>query len=97
MSPVASPAPGATTTGTSMPYSSAATIAPRATIASASPSTTATGAVPARIASANTYELELDPRPDGIESTTPASMPADLRVVRVDQARRSRGRGPPRS
>ena len=72
--PATRAAPADTTTGTSMPYSSPATIDPRATIASASPSTTATGAVPARIASASTYELELDPRPDGITSTFPPSI-----------------------
>src|ERR687892_1243883 len=48
-------------------------MAPSARIGSGSPSTIAAGAVPARIASASTLELELDPRPDGITSTRPAT------------------------
>ena len=56
-----------------MPYSSRATIAPSATMPSGSRRTIAAGAVPARIASARTYELELEPRPDGMIRTRPVT------------------------
>src|ERR687892_1132257 len=48
-------------------------MAPSARIGSGSASTIAAGAVPARIASASTLELELDPRPDDITRTRPAT------------------------
>src|SRR5919204_6503071 len=47
-------------------------MAPSARIGSGSASTIAAGAVPARIASASTLELELDPRPESITRTRPA-------------------------
>ena len=40
---------------------------------SASRRTIAAGAVPARIASARTYELELEPRPDGMTRIRPVT------------------------
>src|ERR687891_2673889 len=63
-----------TTTGTVLPYSFDATRAPRARIPSGSARTIPTGPVPARIVSASTLLLELDPRPDGITSTVPRTL-----------------------